>query len=533
MTTNESKNKIVKERGKKCCLNCNNIIDKKYKKLYCSDDCRVQYYKKKQENERVKRIKNQPRQYCKACGKVITKDRFKVYCSRECNKTCKNDYDNKTGEKIKKIRDNKKCRFCGKKLTGHPTKVYCNKKCASMHNVFKCSVDVVKGNVKICKMCHKELENGDRNQFCSDDCKTRYQEMIKNTNPKICIECGNEYWEKGKYCNDCFILNLKWVRDSFNIYKHITYERKFTKEQYQIGRKIFFTCYKNNYDELHFLSDIVIYSLHFALYVDKGYMDNKKLKEDIDIYANSGTRLHITTILALFKEKIIPEAGFTLYNDDDKSSCSLIQCIPIDEAINDLIDCFKDRIELFYNIPDFRKKCMDVKKKYLKYECGNSGDRKPKGGAVFYYTIKYLEGEGININKNINKAKANKLSRYSYFLSKYSHISQDLVHEKYNEYLKSLNKIIEISNSKYVSHKIISRVIGSNEVTLRTRIFQLKRLMQCLENINVIKTSYKCNKCRNTIFQINSCTFLCWFCGRKINLKENNMFNRNNNDENE
>jgi hypothetical protein len=98
------------------CLRCGRQFTTRYKKMFCSDDCR--YYNAK--------VRKGTIVSCKGCGKDFElRGHEQVYCSRECKCSA-----SRTG-----VRDPRPCLRCGKEFSPGPYRnsgKFCSRDCAAM-----------------------------------------------------------------------------------------------------------------------------------------------------------------------------------------------------------------------------------------------------------------------------------------------------------------------------------------------------------------------------------------------------------------
>jgi hypothetical protein len=141
---------IEKDYGEARCKYCGESFKKKTgHQVYCSDNCRIKYYKKPESTY----IKT-----CKHCGgKFKTKSTQQIYCSKQCRIDFHNHKNRKGPEN---------CIVCGKKLPKRRVK-YCSNKCREEHKHNKYN--------HTCEWCGTNFSSAHKDsKFCGMNCQKEW-----------------------------------------------------------------------------------------------------------------------------------------------------------------------------------------------------------------------------------------------------------------------------------------------------------------------------------------------------------------------
>ncbi|MEM5592911.1 hypothetical protein AAHH67_16095 [Niallia circulans] len=130
------------------CEKCKKEFTSKHKRKFCTDSCKVMFY----------RVKNNPHQHtdkkCEKCGKEYKGTYSSKFCSKECGYV------------------EKECMYCENKFLGHRNRKFCSDRCKDSYKVRKPT-----GETEFCLVCGEEY-------------KTTYGK--KKIKKKVCsVKCAN------------------------------------------------------------------------------------------------------------------------------------------------------------------------------------------------------------------------------------------------------------------------------------------------------------------------------------------------------
>lgn len=154
---------------KKYCKYCNTYFEtKNNSQVYCSEECRENFYKERQvlnnnnKNNNKNRKKKKYKRICKTCGKEFsTNSTNSKYCSEKCKQKNKN----------KKLNKLVTCKTCGKKFSTIHNKKYCSKECRDTKQ-------------KICPICEEKFSTKTGRKYCSEECRKieiKYKNKVSQT----------------------------------------------------------------------------------------------------------------------------------------------------------------------------------------------------------------------------------------------------------------------------------------------------------------------------------------------------------------
>lgn len=121
---------------------CSNTFDstKYYNQVFCSKECKEEYFKLRKRKARAIAFANRPEQFCPICDTkfVNTSHRPKIYCSDKCcRRSARKARTERHHESLKQIKTCA-CRECKQEFeTILATKMYCSNKCGKRENLLK------------------------------------------------------------------------------------------------------------------------------------------------------------------------------------------------------------------------------------------------------------------------------------------------------------------------------------------------------------------------------------------------------------
>ena len=182
-------------------------------------------------------MKEQSERHCKHCGQELEKGQGKggqqrYYCSDACRVMYWRQQDSLRREAERWQQEEKVCPNCGKRFReapGYGHRKYCSAACRREYNA-RLALETHTGEGKpICPYCGGQFEysrssGGQRRKYCSDECRVAYwrehQHLVQHkvVRRAVCQHCGQEFedcrTQGRKYCSrECYEKHLETLQE--------------------------------------------------------------------------------------------------------------------------------------------------------------------------------------------------------------------------------------------------------------------------------------------------------------------------------
>ena len=205
----------MNEKKESVCKHCRQVFEREkgkggQQRRYCSDACRVAYWRRQDSLRRQATRSQQEEKVCPNCGKRFH-DAPGYGHRKYCCETCRREYNAGLAMETIKRDSRPTCQYCGGQFeysrgSGGQRRKYCSDACRlaywreHRHLIQHKAVRRV-----ACQHCGKEFEDcGNRpRKYCSRECYTKHLETLQEI--VTCLVCGRMFLaskkQRRKYCS--------------------------------------------------------------------------------------------------------------------------------------------------------------------------------------------------------------------------------------------------------------------------------------------------------------------------------------------